>query len=43
MDLKAEASKIVKELFCLPLAIDQASAFIASEATSIGYYKCLHH
>ena len=45
MDLKAEASKIVKELCCLPLAIDQAGAFIASGATSIGGYldKYLHH
>ena len=45
MDLKAEASKIVKELCCLPLAIDQAGAFIASGATSIGNYldKYLHH
>ena len=45
MDLKAEASKIVKELCCLPLAIDQAGAFIASGATSIGDYldKYVHH
>ena len=28
-DLQAEASKIVNELFCIPLAIDQAGAFIA--------------
>jgi hypothetical protein len=28
-DLQAEASKIVKELFCIPLAVDQAGAFIA--------------
>jgi hypothetical protein len=28
-DLHAEASKIVNELFCIPLAIDQAGAFIA--------------
>ena len=45
MDLKAEASKIVKELCCLPLAIDQAGAFIASRATNIGDYldKYLQH
>jgi hypothetical protein len=35
---QTEASKIVKELFCLPLAIDQAGAYIASGATSIGNY-----
>ena len=38
MEFQAEASKIVKELFCLPLAIDQAGANIASGATSIGDY-----
>ena len=37
-EFKAEASKIVKELFCLPLAIDQAGAYIASGATTIGDY-----
>jgi hypothetical protein len=44
-DLQAEASKIVKELFCLPLAVDQAGAFIASGATSISDYisKYTHH
>ena len=36
---KAEAAKIVKELFCLPLAIDQAGAYIASGATTIGDYS----
>ena len=43
-DLKAEASKIVKELFGLPLAVDQAGAYIASGASSIGEYldKYLH-
>ena len=35
---QAEASKIVRELFCLPLAIDQAGAYIASGATTIGDY-----
>ena len=45
MDLKAEDFKIVKELCCLPLAVDQAGAFIGSGATEIGDYldKYLHH
>ena len=38
IEFQAEASKIVKELFCLPLAIDQAGAYIASGATTIGKY-----
>ena len=38
MEFRAKASKIVKELFCLPLAIDQAGAYIASGATTIGDY-----
>ena len=38
MEFQAEASQIVKELFCLPLAIDQAGAYIASGATTIGDY-----
>ena len=35
-EFQAEASKIVNELCCLPLAIDQAGAYIASGATTIG-------
>jgi tetratricopeptide (TPR) repeat protein len=38
IEFQTEASKIVKEFFCLPLAIDQAGAYIASGATSIGDY-----
>ena len=38
IEFQAEAFKIVKELFCLPLAIDQAGAYIASGATTIGDY-----
>ena len=38
MEFQTEASKIVRELFCLPLAIDQAGAYIASGATTIEYY-----
>ena len=38
VDFRAEASKIVKEFSCLPLAIDQAGAYIASGATTIGDY-----
>jgi hypothetical protein len=37
-DVQVEASRIVKELFCFPLAIDQAGAYIASGATTIGNY-----
>jgi hypothetical protein len=37
-DVQIEASKIVKKLFCFPLAIDQAGAYIASGATTIGDY-----
>ena len=37
-DLQAEASKIVNELFCIPLAIDQAGAFIAFWDTDIRDY-----
>jgi len=38
LEFQAEASKIVKELLCLPLAIDQAGAYIASGASTIGDY-----
>jgi len=38
IEFQDEASKIVKELFYLPLAIDQAGAYIASRATTIGDY-----
>ncbi|KIK00347.1 hypothetical protein K443DRAFT_7761 [Laccaria amethystina LaAM-08-1] len=37
-EFQTEACKIVKELFYLPLAIDQAGAYIASGATTIGDY-----
>jgi hypothetical protein len=37
-DVQIQASKIVKELFYFPLAIDQAGAYIASGATTIGDY-----
>ena len=38
MEFQTEASKIVKELSYLPLAIDQAGAYIASGATTVGNY-----
>ena len=38
MEFQSEASNIVKELSYLPLAIDQAGAYIASGATTIGNY-----
>ena len=38
MEFQAEASKIVKELSYLPLAIDQAGAYIASGVITIGDY-----
>jgi hypothetical protein len=38
VDLQTEALKIVKELCYLPLAIDQAGAYIASGAIDIGGY-----
>ena len=37
-DVQIQASRIVTELFCFPLAIDQAGAYIASGATTIGDY-----
>ena len=37
-DLQVETSKIVNELFCIPLAIDQAGAFIAFGDTDIRDY-----
>jgi D-Tyr-tRNAtyr deacylase len=37
-DVHIQATKIVKELFCFPLAIDQAGAYIASGASTIGEY-----
>ena len=45
MEFQAEASKIVKELFFHPLAIDQAGAYITSGATTIGNYlaKYIEH
>ena len=38
IDFQVDASEIVRELFFVPLAIDQAGAYIASGATSIGDY-----
>ena len=38
VEFQTESSQIVKELFCLPLAIDQAGAYIASGATTFGNY-----
>ena len=38
IDFQAEATKIVKELSYHPLSIDQAGAYIASGATTIGKY-----
>ncbi|KIJ90892.1 hypothetical protein K443DRAFT_35227, partial [Laccaria amethystina LaAM-08-1] len=38
LNVQVEAAKIVKELFCFPLAIDQAGAYIASGATTIEDY-----
>ena len=37
-DVQIQATKIVKQLFCFPLAIDQAGAHIASGATTIRDY-----
>jgi hypothetical protein len=36
--VQIQASKIVTELFCFPLAIDQVGAYIASGAATIGDY-----
>ena len=36
--VQIQASNIVTKLFCFPLAIDQAGAYIASGATTIGDY-----
>ena len=38
LDAEIQATNIVKELFYFPLAIDQAGAYIASGATTIGDY-----
>ena len=43
MVFRTEASKIVKELSYLPLAIDQAGAYIASGATTIGNYLAKYY
>ena len=43
MEFQSEASKIVKELFYLPLAIDQTGAYIASGATTIGDYLAKYY
>jgi tetratricopeptide (TPR) repeat protein len=37
-DFQDQASEIVKELFRMPLAVDQAGAYISSGATKIGDY-----
>ena len=37
-EFQVEASKIVKELCCFPLAIDQAGAYVASGATTVENY-----
>ena len=43
MEFYTEASRIVKELFYLPLAIDQAGAYILSGATTIGNYLAKYY
>ena len=43
MEFQTVASKIVKELSYLPLAIDQAGAYIASGATTIGNYLAKYY
>jgi hypothetical protein len=42
MEFQAEASKIVKELCCFPLAIDQAGAYIAFRDANIREYLALY-
>ena len=43
MEFQTEASQIAKELSYLPLAVDQAGAYIASGATTIGNYLAKYY